>query len=282
MAFQFHEICFTISARRSSGSCSAYRLGRTLMWKVIHASVIGTSHLDSGTSCQDKSVVDVYDDRNGDLQLICMVADGAGSAAQGGTGAQLACTAGSIFLKAVLRDGQPLNADLIIDMVAHIRSEIFQKARDSSRPVRDFASTFIGAVFTKSISVFFQIGDGAIVVSKKRCYGIVFWPDSGQYVNMTHFITDDDALKHLHIEITTTAFDDLAIISDGLQNLALDFKYKIPHVPFFLPMLDTLRKTPWEQVDHIRAKLRQYLEGKDVNERTDDDKTLILAAKVVK
>ena len=252
------------------------------MWKVINASVIGTSHLDSGTPCQDKSIVDVCDDRKGDQQLICLVADGAGSATEGGRGAQLTCTAGLAFLKSAMHDGHTLNANLIKDMIAHIRSKIFQEAGKSNRSARDYASTFIGAVLTNSISIFFQIGDGAIVVSQKHCHGIVFWPDCGQYVNMTHFITDDDALESLHIEIANTTFNDMAMISDGLQNLALDFKHKIPHVPFFLPMLHTLRKIPWNQVDHLKTKLVQFLEGKEVNGRTDDDKTLILAVKVDK
>lgn len=45
-------------------------------------------------------------------------------------------------------------------------------------------------------------------------------------------------------------------------------------------MLATLGKTPWARLDNLNAKLARFLESRDVNDRTDDDKTLILVARV--
>lgn len=249
------------------------------MWKVINASVIGTSHLQSGTPCQDKSIVEVSTGENGDPYLVCLAADGAGSAAKGGRGAELACTTGMTVLNSALQDARMFNTDLIAEVIARIRSAIFKESRKAKHSSREYACTFIGAVLGNSMSIFFQIGDGAIVVSKNKTHGVVFWPDAGPYANMTHFITDDDAFANLHIENSNTCFDGMAILSDGLQYLALVFKQKIPHVPFFLPMLETLGKIPRDNVEDLRTKLVRFLGSRDVNARTDDDKTLILAAK---
>ena len=249
------------------------------MWKFINASVIGTSHLDSGAPCQDKSIVAVATGENGDPYLVCLAADGAGSAANGGRGAELACTTGMAFLTSAIQDARRFHTDLIGEVIARIRSAIFQEARKATHSRRDYACTFIGAVLGSSMSIFFQIGDGAVVVSKNNTYGVVFWPDAGPYANMTHFITDDDAFANLHVETSDTCFDGMAIFSDGLQYLALVFKQQIPHVPFFHPMLETLGKIPRRNIEDLKTKLVRFLESRGVNERTDDDKTLILAAK---
>jgi hypothetical protein len=249
------------------------------MWKVINASVIGTSHLDSGTACQDRSIVAVVTGENGDPYLVCLAADGAGSAAKGGRGAELTCTTGMAFLTSAIQDARRFNTDLIAEVIAQIRSTIFKEAQKTKHSSRDYACTFIGAVLGNGMSIFFQIGDGAVVVSKNNTHGVVFWPDAGPYANMTHFITDDDAFANLHIESSNTCFDGMAILSDGLQYLALVFKQQIPHVPFFHPMLETLGKIPRDNIEDLRIKLVRFLGSRDVNERTDDDKTLILAAK---
>ena len=249
------------------------------MWKVINASVIGTSHLESGAPCQDKSLVEVFTGENGAPYLVCLAADGAGSAAKGGRGAELACKTGMTFLKSAIQNTRVFNTDLVAEVISRIRSAIFREAQKAEHSSRDYACTFIGAVLGNSMSIFFQIGDGAIVASKNRTHGVVFWPDAGPYANMTHFITDDDAFANLHIESSNTCFDGMAILSDGLQYLALVFKQKIPHVPFFHPMLENLGKIPRDNVEDLRTELVRFLGSRDVNERTDDDKTLILAVR---
>jgi hypothetical protein len=58
-------------------------------WRVAAASAIGTSHVASGTKCQDAHEFGVFD-TSGENILILVISDGAGSAKHSGTGAQCA------------------------------------------------------------------------------------------------------------------------------------------------------------------------------------------------
>ena len=61
------------------------------MWKIIRASTIGTSHIKSGSLCQDSCYADVIRTADGQEYLVVVVSDGAGSAKEGGKGAELTC-----------------------------------------------------------------------------------------------------------------------------------------------------------------------------------------------
>ena len=67
----------------------------------------------------------------------------------------------------------------------------------------------------------------------------------------------------------------VSLLTDGLQMLALDYANNIPHVPFFSPLF----KLTTEENFTIEA-LSRFLESERVCERTDDDKTLVLAVRL--
>ncbi len=247
------------------------------MWKIVRASVIGTSHASSALSCQDDCYADNFQNH-----LICLVADGAGSAKQGDMGAELACRTAREHIEAALDDGAPLPIldELAVKEWIHaVRQMISETAEADGLTVRDYACTLLAAVIGTKESVFFQIGDGAIVASNGSAQGIVFWPEAGMYANMTHFITDSDMFSHLHIAVVKASIKEVALFSDGLQRLALSFEQRIPHVPFFEPMLAVLRKQELSTCDALDEQLARFLGSRHVNERTDDDKTLVLASR---
>jgi hypothetical protein len=68
------------------------------------------------------------------------------------------------------------------------------------------------------------------------------------------------------------------MMTDGLQRLALDFRTQAPHEPFFSPLFKALRSAP--VAEDLAVPLRQLLSSSSVNERTDDDKTLLLATRL--
>jgi hypothetical protein len=252
-----------------------------MSWKVIKASVIGTSHINSGQSCQDDCYADVITRATGSDYLICIISDGAGSAREAGRGAELTCVTAIKSIEYSLSNLQQedLNENLVVEWVKDIRRAIYAEAEDKALSARDFACTLLGAVVGQDIAIFFQLGDGAIVVSSHFVQGVVFWPDSGQYANMTYFITEEDALDHLQVFIKNTQIDELALFSDGIQRLALSFQQRTPHVPFFDPMFNILRKCHPDEYDIYNHQLEQFLNSSSINERTDDDKTLILATR---
>ena len=60
--------------------------------------------------------------------------------------------------------------------------------------------------------------------------------------------------------------------------LALDFGQAKVHDRFFAPLFSTVRNGPDEET--LRASLLEFMDSKRVNERTDDDKTLLLATRI--
>jgi hypothetical protein len=106
----------------------------------------------------------------------------------------------------------------------------------------------------------------------------VFWPENGEYQNTTFFLSDSAFDAHVQSSVVSEQVAEIAMFTDGLQMLALNYATKEAHGPFFVPMFRELRAR--ESTDLI-VPMRQFLDSKAVNDRTDDDKTLILATRVV-
>jgi hypothetical protein len=169
---------------------------------------------------------------------------------------------------------------LVLDWFEKIRNHIAEKAATQFAKPRDFASTLLGCVVGPTVAAYFHIGDGAIVARRNGVMAPVFWPDSGEYENTTNFVTDADAVENLRINIVSAIPDDVAMFTDGLQRLALSFQSMSAHEPFFEEMFNTVRRSRKEDCDVLSEQLAQYLRSDKVNERTDDDKTLVLGCKV--
>ncbi len=159
------------------------------------------------------------------------------------------------------------------------RTEIGQRAAADGRSLREYASTLSVALLSDSssggCSVFFQIGDGAIVVRRGPAYGVVFWPQSGEYANSTNFLTVEGFADHLEFHSEPGGFVEAALFTDGLERLALSFESQTPHAPFFDPFFQAIQRV--EDLDKLNQDLRGFLKSELVQNRSDDDKTVIFA-----
>lgn len=254
-----------------------------MIWKVIQASVLGTSHAERGEVCQDECAASIFVNPEGVEYFIGLVSDGAGSAILGGRGAMIACEEGIKVVEKWLHKAKSLTPVLpgdVIQWVDAIRYKISLVANAEGFLLRDYACTLLGVVTGEEKTVFFQIGDGSIVTRGENEYRIIFWPDSGEYANMTYFLTDNDVLINLNVALADITPDDIAIFTDGIQRMALVFQSKTVHEPFFEPMFSILRRTSLANCDNLSDKLAIFLGSPAVIERTDDDKTLILATRI--
>jgi hypothetical protein len=249
-------------------------------WRIAAASVIGTSHQYAGTECQDDCWA--FDEPVVDAEppLALFVADGAGSAAQGGDGARLAMETAARFVGSFFASGQTLTEDIGIECVEAVRDAIYQEAERSGMTPRDYACTFLGVIALPQRALAIQIGDGGIVLDAGNGLEVPIAPMSGEYANMTHFVSDEDAVRQLVTRLYNEPVTHVAVFSDGLQRLALNLAGNTPHVPFFSPFFDVLAKASEDKRDQLQAGLVQFLSSDAVNSRTDDDKTLALAVKV--
>jgi len=249
-----------------------------MTWRTVHAAVAGTSHVENGASCQDDHLVATYS--GPEEVLVALIADGAGSAARAEQGASIACETVNEVLKYWVneRTACDLTSEIVIRFLEDARLRIRETAESENLTARDFACTLLLAIVGTKTGVFAQIGDGGIVIGNADGYSPVFWPDAGEYANMTYFVTDDDALEHLQFAILP-APDEVAMFSDGLQRLALDYRQRQAYSPFFSPMFERVRKSDIVACESLCEQLGSFLNSQKVNERTDDDKTLILATR---
>lgn len=248
------------------------------MWRHISASVVGSSHASTNAPCQDHTQVTELAD--GSILLTC--SDGAGSAAFSEFGSAIACLTLADELSLYTRDGgrlECIDRSTVSVWVTRIREKLEVQARALGVDLRELACTIVAAIVSSEGATFFQIGDGAIVtVAEDGPCEVVFWPDQGEYVNTTFFITTPDATERLQFERRSISVRDIAVFTDGLQTVALRYDEKKPHEPFFAPMFARLRAD--EDWQALADPLRGFLLSEALAKRSDDDKSLILASKI--
>lgn len=251
-----------------------------MSWQLSAASVVGTSHVGNGSSCQDSCLAFVENMSDGQPLLAIFVADGAGSALHGGDGSELAVAAAAEFLSTQLAEPLELNTGLAVACVSYVREKIQALADERDLVVRDFAATFLAVLSSPEATLVFQIGDGGIVLDVGDGLDVPVIPMTGEYANMTYFITDEGALDVLATRVYPACARKVAVFSDGLQRLALNLVSNTAHEPFFTPFFSRLATIAPEQEDQFQIGLVNFLNSSSVNERTDDDKTLALAVLV--
>ncbi len=91
----------------------------------------------------------------------------------------------------------------------------------------------------------------------------------------TMFLTGDRYEDHVEFQAAEGDFTDVALMTDGVERLALSFEGRTPHTPFFDPLFNALRSAPAPAA--LNTELCRFLESDSMKRRSDDDKTVILA-----
>lgn len=248
-----------------------------MSWKYFYSSVKGTSHLASNTPKQDNCEIYIFKD-----YLISTIADGAGSAKYSDMSSKFIC---KLFVR---KTKQWLESNNLENLTREIISEwfsYFQKVINRTVLIyklessREFATTLLFSVLSKDFNIFVQIGDGIIAVGDENNMNCVFLPQNGEFINTTHFATETSALNIFMYKKTFEPIKYIAMHTDGIEQIALDFKAQKPFIPFFVPFFLALEKLEDSGYSDILSKqLEIFLASDRVNKKTDDDKTLFLAS----
>lgn len=243
-------------------------------WRVVSAAVQGTSHQKQGLPCQDKLAIRVLPGG----KLAIALSDGAGSADQAETGAQQAVEAALDALgsgEVDETDGDEASwEERVWSAFDLARQSLEELAEEQGEPLRAYAATLTCLLLGADRLVIGQIGDGAVVV--KGPDGELFTAthaQRGEYANETCFLTQEDALEQVEIQVIESPVQALAVMSDGLTRLALKMPSYEPHAPFFQPLFDFLDSSV-EGGAAAEKQLADFLASERVCARTDDDKAL--------
>lgn len=243
-------------------------------WRVVGASVAGSSHQRFNQPCQDAAGWALGPDRS----LIIAVADGAGSAKLGGEGAQLAVSTAVNHLAGRRSLGTGASSkNAMTEALERARSALLSDAEDRGVEARELATTLILLQATPDSVTALQVGDGSAVIQGHRD-GVIGLtkPEVGEYINETHFITAEDAMDRVQTVFHEGTPSGGAVFSDGLQMLALKMPEGTPHAPFFDPLLRFVGSAT--DAGAADQELRSFLGSPRVNSQTTDDLTLVLFA----
>jgi hypothetical protein len=251
-------------------------------WRWAGALATGTSHVHSGVPCQDFAGCRQIGTGRG--PLVAVVSDGAGSAARSRTGSRLTC---SVFVRAATEffsSGRTLKdaSDAVVNgWIENVRVEISALAALQRATSRDYAATLVAVLADAGGALVVHVGDGAAVVRKQGTaeWLVPSWPFHGEYASMTTFVTDLPKAR-VSVQRLQFALDRIAVFSDGIERLVLDHGARTAFAPFFDRMFSPLAASGVAGQDRgLSRALREYLGSPAVCDRTDDDKSLILAVR---
>lgn len=249
-------------------------------WTWACASHVGTSHIRTGQRLQD--AYSCFTCRGGDRSVfVGIVSDGAGSAEFGGEGASLVCRSIGKSVRHHFSQSVELPTVSSIEYwVDGARDLIYKAAELRAKSARDFACTLVCVISNGESSVIAHVGDGCVVAREQSStsWFAPTWPDHGEYASTTTFVTDQPIAK-VRISTVDRSVDVLTLFSDGIERMVLDMTAKAPSEKFFnvvaRPILQSVvsvgKDTP------LSLQLKGYLGSEQVNARTDDDKTLVIA-----
>jgi Protein phosphatase 2C len=253
-------------------------------WTWAAARSTGTSHIKAGKQCDDYGACLELSDALR-TTLIAVAADGAGSASHSFRGSRIVTAS---FVRSAVRylhGGQSpadLTHDLVDEWIDDVRDRIAAVANRLSAIPRDFASTLIAALIGTEASAIVHVGDGACVYrnGSDTAWKVATWPAQGEYAATTFFVTDEPQ-PSVQVVTISEPVSEVAVFSDGIERLALDFATKTAYAPFFDKMFAPLNATAPGRDRRISRALQEFLDGPSVCARTDDDKTVILARRIV-
>jgi hypothetical protein len=253
-------------------------------WRVAMASSIGQSHVASAQPCQDAHFHLEAKDADGRSVMVLTAADGAGSAALAELGASLACETFARLVEAYVGKGGRVAAierQLVERWINGLVYRIELDAKRSGATVQDYSCTLLAAVIAEKSAVFVQIGDGAMVIpAADTGWRHIFWPQHGEFANTTNFVTSERAVPEMDFVRLDKPVQEIAVFTDGIENLVLQKASRTAHAPFFDSMFPPVRKSQVSGVDaELSHALDKYLSSPTITSRTDDDKTLILASR---
>ena len=204
---------------------------------VATASLTGQRHLANGQYNQDSVY---YELMPGSQGLIAAVSDGAGSARRAKDGSFLAARTAVKQTKRIILEESEGPAFAVRRGLFWARQAIKQQVQIvPSHPIEEYHCTLVLIAWVGDLICGIQVGDGAAIVGTKEGYKMLTVPRQGEFANETYFITEPHYLQAV-FENEATDVNSVALFTDGLQRLSIDFKRKRANQDFMEQAMKSL------------------------------------------
>ena len=251
-----------------------------MQWQVVGCSAIGTKHIVGETLCQDAVC---YEMISGQV-IIGAVSDGMGSAKRSDVGSKLAVqTALSQIKNTQYWLNQPKNdegaREIFRSVLGKVQAALKKEAENEGYSVEDLNCTLLAFVATPEWLAAMQVGDGLIVVRPKgQDYQLLFMPDKGEHPNETTPVTSSHALEEMQVCVKSGSYEFICAATDGIENISLIKPENWrPFEGFFKPLEEQIMLST-KSLAHKKKEIEDFLNSEQINQKTDDDKTLLLCA----
>ena len=255
-------------------------------WRVAAATAAGASHVRNNVPNQDAVAHQLVETDRGQVAAVA-VADGAGSAARSDEGSRIAAdTAVATVVDGISQQPaavsvQHLAASLVRLAIKQAKDAVVRYSEEQGVSSGEFAATLIVAFAGSRLLAAAQVGDGAVIAFKigDGAAKTLCAAHSGEYANETTFITSRSRPDRIAAvgHASGLDHDGLALITDGLQNLALKMPEREAFLGFWNPMLNDLAYT--DEPEAVPDRLHAFISGERVQSRTTDDVTIAIAAR---
>ena len=255
-------------------------------WRIATATAPGASHLRDAIPNQDAVAHRLVPTRRGPVAVIA-VADGAGSASRSDEGSRIAVgsavetVVAGVGKKPAAVRSRHLATSLVREAIKRAKNAVVRYGKSQRIDPRELACTLIVAVADDRLLTAAQVGDGAVMafdvaggVATTLCAA-----HTGELANETTFITSRTRPHRIASvgHASGAEFNGLALITDGLQNLALKMPEREAFMGFWTPMLNDLVQS--DDAEAVSARLHSFISGERVQSRTTDDVTVAIAVK---
>ena len=238
--------------------------------------------------------------------IIAAVSDGAGSAPRAKEGSKLAAKhAVSQTLEAILSDEEMDLSLAVAQGLSAAQEAIRERADTTETEMEDYQCTLILVAWLDDQVAAIQVGDGAVIVEANGACKMLTIPQRGQYANETYFVTEPHC-EQTQFANKTSGITAMALFTDGIQKNAVDFRNRRANDEFIPQAINIVRDTEKDNcTPETDTPLPEDVETESMIDEaengvtdipqagaslfhwlteqvghTDDDMTLIIAAKI--
>lgn len=261
-------------------------------WDVRGGSITGSAHLRNGDGREDAYWVEQSKDH-----LMIAVADGCSSDRFAALGAALAAPlAVQVASRLLSTWPAPVDGPQWMDFLAVLRDNVGARFHASAvkmlgalrgQSVSDFNTTLVTAVVSAPWVAVLAIGNGTVVARSAGEHLDLLLPpytyNADSYGNSfgeppTKFVTTPGLAEHARLVVGRIPdLDAIAVCTDGMDEVTLENAgggAALPSNQFYRTLFQWTADRQAREVDLLRLLIRQ-----DVESRSSDDRTIVLAVK---